>query len=251
MSEMRLVSYADNGEDVVLMRAFHDRSAGTFVDVGAGDPTGGSVVKNLIEILGWSGVHVEPDPVFAARLESAYPTDIVVRSAIGSHSLTAPYYTFPGSGGLSTLDRRLARRHEAAGYEMTESTVVLRPLDDILREADVRPGFNLLKIDVEGWEEEVLAGARLKHWQPRVVAIEATEPHSRVRVGPGAERFIRSAGYELALFDGLNQFFVRNDEVELRALLSVPANVFDRYIHYRWYQLLPEPLRPTVRFCPW
>ncbi|WP_433382522.1 hypothetical protein [Streptosporangium sp. CA-115845] len=58
----RLVAYGQNAEDVVLTRAFADRRAGFFVDVGAGEPVRGSLTKNLVDRLGRRGVSVEPLP---------------------------------------------------------------------------------------------------------------------------------------------------------------------------------------------
>ncbi|WP_042365853.1 hypothetical protein [Streptacidiphilus neutrinimicus] len=40
--DFRIISYAGNAEDVVLMRAFADTVAGFFVDVRAGEPDSGS-----------------------------------------------------------------------------------------------------------------------------------------------------------------------------------------------------------------
>jgi FkbM family methyltransferase len=251
VSRVRLVSYSDNAEDVLLMRAFHDHPDGFFVDVGAGDPTSGSLMRNLSKILGWAGVHVEPSPHFADRLVAAYPADTVVRTAVGRSRERLTYYSLPDIGGLSTLHPDIASRHAQAGRRVVPMTVPLVTLDEVLREAGVRPGFDLLKIDVEGWEENVLEGSRLDHWQPRAVVIEATEPESPRRVGPAAERFLRDCGYALALFDGLNQFFTREDEQVLFSRLSVPANVFDRFIPYHWYRLLPEQNRPQVAYEPW
>jgi hypothetical protein len=40
---------------------------------------------------------------------------------------------------------------------------------------------------------------------------------------------VLSAGYVQTLFDGLNKFYVRDDMPDLVALMSVPANVFDKW----------------------
>lgn len=41
------------------------------------------------------------------------------------------------------------------------------------------------------------------------------------------EPHILAAGYGLALFDGLNRFYAREDEPALRERLAVPANGLD------------------------
>ena len=55
----RLVSYAQHGEDIVLWRAFRNQKTGTYVDVGAFDPTYDSVTRLFYE-RGWRGINIDP-----------------------------------------------------------------------------------------------------------------------------------------------------------------------------------------------
>jgi hypothetical protein len=43
------------------------------------------------------------------------------------------------------------------------------------------------------------------------------------------EGLLFARGYEFALFDGLNRFYYRREEPQLRELLSYPANVTDGF----------------------
>ncbi|MCW2904818.1 MAG: methyltransferase, FkbM family [Streptosporangiaceae bacterium] len=234
-SAYRLVSYAGNAEDVVLMRAFGDRRGGLFVDVGAGEPVRGSLTKNLVDRLGWRGVNVEPLPERHERLCAARPYDTNLRVAVGTEPGTAAFFRIaPKDGprdqvGLSTLDAAVNDRHRRAGYLSQELAVEVVTLDSILQE-HAEPGFDLLKIDVEGREADVLASADLEHWGPRAIVVEATVPLSAELSHQAWEPAVLEAGYRPALFDGLNRFYARDDEPELLERLSVPANVLDRYI---------------------
>lgn len=249
--QVRMVSYSDNAEDVLLVRAFHDRPPGFFVDVGAGSPVAGSVVYNLRQILGWRGLHVEPAPELAKELQAEYRGDVIVRAAIGKAPGELPFYWLPGTGGLSTLDADIATRHHASGLASTPIMVPVRVLHDVLGEARVPRRFELLKVDVEGWEDQVLAGARLDFWQPSVIVVESTEPGSPRRVDRGVSELLGGSGYCHTLFDGLNSFFVRADEETLRTRLSVPANVFDRYVRHDWFSRMAQRHRPAIHFEPW
>ncbi len=40
-------------------------------------------------------------------------------------------------------------------------------------------------------------------------------------------------GYLLAYFDGLNRFYVREEEPQLMGHFSVPINVYDEFVPYR------------------
>jgi len=57
------VSYAQNGEDLLLWRMLHDVDLGTFIDVGAFEPETHSVTRAFYE-RGWSGINVEPVPKY-------------------------------------------------------------------------------------------------------------------------------------------------------------------------------------------
>jgi hypothetical protein len=47
---MRMISYAQNGEDVLLDRAFPRGVPGTYIDVGAFDPVVNSVTKHFYDL---------------------------------------------------------------------------------------------------------------------------------------------------------------------------------------------------------
>jgi FkbM family methyltransferase len=74
-------------------------------------------------------------------------------------------------------------------------SVQVRPLDDLLREASVSAGdVRLLKVDVEGAELQVLAGARrLLDAACPIVVLEANTPDAARAV----EMFMRNIGYVL------------------------------------------------------
>lgn len=256
---IRLISYAGNGEDVVLTRAFHGRAEDVFVDVGAAHPLWGSVTRNLIEQLGWAGVHIEPHPVQAQRLRDAYPSHVVEQIAVGEQAGTADYFLVSGNvdetdtdpnAGLSTMDRDNAAELAVEGFHVERRTVPVRRLDDVLEEAGVPVGFGLLKIDVEGYEREVLRGVTLSHWKPKCLLVEATHPNS-MRVDEGWREAIDLDEYRSVLFDGVNEFFVHHDHPELAWLISIPVNSIDASLSVFWYNRLSADERPTVRLTPW
>jgi FkbM family methyltransferase len=247
LGEYGLVAYGGNAEDVVLMRAFADRRDGFFVDVGAGNPVSGSLTKNLVDRLGWHGVNIEPLPERYELLRAARPGDVTLRAAIAERAGDASFFRVlpgpgkSGGGGLSTLEPDVLAMHRADGWEYEEIEVRTVPLEAVLRE-HAEPGFDLLKVDVEGSEAAVLASADLARWRPRAIVVEATVPLTSRPSHHEWEPGLLAAGYELALFDGLNRFYARADEPGLRERLSVPANVLDGYIPYRWAVRLGLPV---------
>ncbi|MET9064484.1 FkbM family methyltransferase [Streptosporangium sandarakinum] len=226
----RLVAYGQNAEDVVLMRAFADRRDGFFVEVGAGEPVRGSLTKNLVDRLGWQGINIEPLPERFERLRRERPGDVNLQLAIDTVPGTATFYRILPEGqppdmlGLSTLEMTIAEGYLHHGAEVEELEVTAVTLESVLS-AHAVPGFDLLKVDVEGREAAVLASVDLTFWRPRVVVAEATVPGSPEPNHEEWEEDLLVAGYAFALFDGLNRFYARDDEPELLTRLSVPANV--------------------------
>ena len=77
-----MISYAQNFEDVVLNRVFHDVPVGRYIDVGAYDPVQDSVTKHFYD-RGWSGVNVEPVQRFHAAFEKQRPRDWNLNVVLG------------------------------------------------------------------------------------------------------------------------------------------------------------------------
>jgi len=243
-SPIERIAYAQNAEDIVLMRVFHDVRNGLYVDVGAGDPVEGSVTKNLADALGWRGVDIEPQGPLCDELRKQRPHSRVFECAVG-HKGHRPFYRLVDNWGMSTLDEGIAAAHSEAGWKVVKEEIEVSTLDELL-EGIAKPGFELLKIDVEGAEAEVLETFDLNKWMPQVILIEATYPASTKPSHESWETMLESASYSLCLFDGLNRFYVSPRAGERAHALSIPANVFDRYIPLRWWKGLSDEARDAA-----
>ena len=96
-----MISYAQNFEDVVLNRVFHNVDHGLYIDIGAFDPVIHSVTKHFYD-KGWSGVNVEPIKRFYEKFERDRPRDWNINTGIGSEIGEAEFYEW-GDSGLSTI----------------------------------------------------------------------------------------------------------------------------------------------------
>ncbi|HEX8068283.1 MAG TPA: FkbM family methyltransferase [Thermoleophilaceae bacterium] len=240
-----MVSYAQNAEDVVLARALGDRTPGFYVDVGAADPVRHSVTKHFYD-LGWRGVNVEPVPSSFEALRAARERDVNLGCAIGSEPGTLPLAVVDGTESLSTLDPGIAERHRADGWSTAVVEVEVVPLDAVLEEHAADRPIDFLKVDVEGREADVLASVDLGRWRPSALVVESTEPNTTVASHAGWEPLVLAAGYELALFDGLNRFYAHAGEPDVAERLAVPANVFDRWVPYALWRWLDPEARARV-----
>jgi len=225
---MVFISYAQNFEDVMLWRAFKDLATGFYIDVGAAHPDVDSVTRAFYD-RGWSGINIEPSSGFFPRLAATRMRDVNLNVTLGAESGTSTFYRVSGSG-LSTSAPDVAAANRQAGWESEESLVECMTLADVCRRhapADI----HFLKIDVEGSERAVLAGADFDSFRPWVVLVEATRPMSREPNHQDWEPILVNAGYRSVWFDGLNRFYIAKErEPALRECFILPPNVFDDFL---------------------
>jgi FkbM family methyltransferase len=224
---MKILSFAQNQEDILLSRAFPDGRSGFYIDAGAGDPVVDSVTKLFYE-RGWHGINIEPIPTVFELLARDRARDINLPIGLSDREGTLVFYEVPAAPSFSTFSRSQSEEHRLAGYEIVEHFVPVTTLARLCEQHDV-PTIDFLKIDVEGHEREVLEGADWERYRPRVVVVEATKPSTTILTHEQWESLLLSADYLFAFFDGLNRYYVRAEDRELVPLLSVPANVFDDF----------------------
>ena len=225
---MVYISYAQNFEDVMLWRAFKDSADGFYIDIGANHPEIDSVTKSFYD-KGWNGINIEPVKNEFELLLSDRNRDINLNVAVGSASGSMPLFTFPGTG-LSTLDQENAQANVAAGHSMLEQEISILTLADIYNKYVTR-AVDFLKIDVEGWERDVLLGADFHLFRPKIILVESTMPGSQQSNHNAWESILISANYSFIWFDGLNRFYVASEHFEvISPLFKTPPNIFDGFI---------------------
>lgn len=224
---MTYISYAQNYEDVMLRRALKSVKKGFYVDVGAEHPVNDSVTK-AFHLEGWSGINIEPVPTWYRMLCEDRPGDTNLNIAVGNEPGTLTLYSVEGTG-LSTAESRFVERYQEEGKNVSVLEVPVRTLTDVLGE--YAPGtIHFLKVDVEGFERQVLEGLDLDHYRPWILVIESTLPNSTEERYADWEPLVAGNGYRFAYFDGLNRFYVADEKVDLLDAFKAPPNHFDAFI---------------------
>lgn len=241
------MSYAQNMEDVVLSRLVPIVPRGRFIDIGAGHPTLENVTYALY-LRGWRGINVEPMQTEVEMLRAERPEDETVQAAVGASMGSVMLFEAPvDNRGATTSDADVAARYVAKGEVFGSFEAPMITLDSLL--GKFQPGdVHLVKIDVEGMEFDVLTGAELRTHRPWVLVVESTEPNSPLSTAHLWEHLVLDAGYRFTLFDGLNRFYVRDDLEDIAVLLTVPANVFDKWGPARMVDLAKEAAELRVSF---
>lgn len=222
----KLISYAQNFEDIMLWRALRDVQDGCYVDVGAQSPDTDSVSR-LFHEHGWRGVHVEPTPGYANLLRERRSDEVVLQVAVSDKPGILRFFDIAQSG-LSTTDAAIAAEHRKAGFEVREIQVPAVTLDTVLDQIAGRD-VHWLKIDVEGAELQVVQGWQHSAVRPWILVIESTRPLSPEQTHQEWEPAVLAKGYHFAWFDGLNRFYVSDAHPELMAAFQCGPNVFDDF----------------------
>jgi FkbM family methyltransferase len=236
---MKKVSYAQNGEDIVLWRALGGISNGFYIDVGANDPIKESVTK-LFYDAGWSGINIEPLAACHKRLQHFRERDVNLQMLVGREEGRGVLHECVEDSRYSTVDIAIAdrlKRECGLGYVSHDMPVATLTA---LCEKHAQREIHFLKLDVEGHEAAVLGGLNLSRHRPWILVVEATEPNSQRDSSSSWEAPLVGQGYLLALFDGLSRFYVAEEHAELMPLLRVPANIFDNYMSADEARMLAE-----------
>jgi FkbM family methyltransferase len=224
---MTFVSHAQNFEDVMLWRCFGHLETGFYIDIGADDPVSDSVTKCFYE-KGWSGINIDPSEDSFTKLQADRRRDTNIQVAVAAKEGSIDFWNVPRTG-LSTAIKKFADQHKSAGFEVNHVSVRTRSLKDICEEY-VKSPINFMKIDVEGFEKQVLLGADFEKFRPMVVLVESTEPNSQVENYLEWEDILEEHEYQFCYGDGLNRFYLSKESVHLAVHFKYPPNVFDDFV---------------------
>lgn len=183
--------------DALYRQTFGSKRDGSFVEVGAFDGESYGNTSGLAD-LGWRGLYIEPIPENAERCRARHagnPAVSIEQAAIGADERVIELAV---SGPLThAID-------SARPEDLEIVPARQRRLDDVLRDYGVAQHFDLLVVDVEGYEAQVFAGFDLKFWRPLMMIVELTdEPDAQA-----VRHLILDIGYREFYRDFVNTIFV-------------------------------------------
>jgi len=220
--------YSQNFEDVLLARCFSQVEHGFYIDVGAQDPEIDSVTRYFYD-KGWSGINIEPVTEFAEAFKSR-KRDLTICCAAGSEEEIIPM-SITLENGLSTFNPENAANIKELGFQIEKRNIQIRSLDSILEDFGIaRTAFEFLKIDVEGYELNVIKGFDLNRYRPKIILCEVTKPNTSTKTKEFVPlcRAIESYGYHRLHFDGLNQWWCLSDlKDEFAKHFELPPGALD------------------------
>jgi FkbM family methyltransferase len=223
----QMTTFAQNFEDVMLRRALLDVKRGFYIDIGAFDPIIDSVT-NWFYSQGWRGINIEPNPEFHRKLEVHRPHDRNICLAVNKVSGMFPFIFNDGLSALAMHEGSFENKAAQEGTKWSEVEGI--SLDEVFQRYVEGSTVDFLKIDAEGAEAAILSSSDFKDVRPRILLVEATKPNSRTPNWVHWEDDLIRRGYSFCWFDGLNRFYVREEDIWRRELLSEPPSVFDNFM---------------------
>lgn len=218
---MRLY-YAQNKEDLLIKSFFPDVKKGFYIDVGANDPVIDSVTK-LFYDSGWSGINIEPIKKHIDALGSARPRDRNLQLGLSDTAGKLNFREYQDGDGLSTFDATMQARYKQDAQALTnrfkDYTVELRTLQDVISSEQVTH-VHFIKIDVEGYEYEVLSGYDWKAVRPELLCVEANHIHK------DWFPLLKKHDYTEVFFDGVNAYFLARESLHRKDFFDYPSAVF-------------------------
>ena len=203
------LSYAQEGEDLVLRRFLEERHGGFYVDVGAHHPTRFSNTY-LFYARGWRGINIEPEPSAVAEFVRLRPRDINVQFGVAEAAGALTYYIFD-EPALNTFDAALAREREThTPYRVASTQSVAVERLDVLLKNNLPEGqrIDFMSIDVEGLDLQVLRSNDWSTYRPDFVLVEALDFRLEQPGAHPTHTFMRTKHYELVA-KTLNTLFYR------------------------------------------
>ena len=167
---LNFISYSQFYEDLILYSIFYDVINGFYIDIGANDPNHISVTKAFYN-LGWNGINIEPLPEKFRYLLKYRKRDINLNIGVGATKENA---SFLKKGAGSKI---------VNNYSINNKRIMNISIDTMSnickKYIPIKIDIQFCKIDVEGWEKNVLLGYDFENCRPKVFCIESTYPGTK------------------------------------------------------------------------
>lgn len=237
----QFITYAQNREDVILNAYFKDVKKGFYIDIGANHPVEDSVTKHFYD-KGWRGMNVEPIKEMFDLLVQERPEDINVKVGVSDKTGKLKLREYINSG-LSTFSSDMKNLYER---DPDDKTVVYKDvlvpvvlLKDLLSEYSVKH-IHFMKIDVEGYEYEVLSSNDWLKYRPEMICIESNHQVKDWRP------ILINENYIEVWNDGLNDYYLakesmfRKDYFSYSDVILLDMQIIPHHVISRLNELVNE-----------
>lgn len=172
-----IVSYSQEGEDVVLRR-FMGEKPGFYVDIGAHHPQRFSNTYYYY-LLGWRGINVDADPDLIEEFNALRPRDKNIACGVGGKNDSLTFYVF-NERAINTFDKEIADARLKLDKDwkiIEEKKIPVVTTTELLdKHLPKRQKIDFMSIDVEGKDMEALQSNDWSRYRPRFLLVECYAP---------------------------------------------------------------------------
>ena len=226
----RLLSYSQDMKDVLLYHLFKDESNIFYIDVGCNDPIDCSDTKLLYERLNARGINIDMQSEMIERMDIDRPEDINLCTAVGNNTGKVKYYKYREQGLMSTVYYQdIFDELEAAMN--SDITTLENICDEYIGENEI----TFLKVDVEGYEKQVLEGINLKKHRPILIIAEAIPDiiDGNDQNIKEWEQLLSANGYIYVYQHGADKYFLAEERRNLKEKFIPWTELFYEYGVFR------------------
>ena len=166
-------SFAQEGEDKLLLRYIGKKEKGFYIDIGAHHPIRFSNTY-LFYLKGWKGINIDAMPGSMRIFQDLRPNDINLEIPISNERELLKYHIF-NETALNTFSEKEAEKMDGHGVYKIVKKVELEtlPLSSVLDQYLPRnTAIDFLSIDVEGLDFQVLKSNNWEKYKPYFILIE-------------------------------------------------------------------------------
>ena len=191
-----ILSYGQNGEDLILNRLLSEVKKGFYVDIGAHHPIRFSNTY-LFYKKGWEGINIDATPKSMDLFYKFRPRDTNIEVGIGLKSGFQKFYKF-NEPALNTFCGEEAQIKNKYPYQLIDTLKInVERLENVL-ESNLTNNQNIdfMNIDVECKEEEVIKSNNWLKFRPKLLHLEILENKISNHKDSSIINYLSNLGYQ-------------------------------------------------------
>ncbi|MBB2181697.1 FkbM family methyltransferase [Lachnospiraceae bacterium MD1] len=174
-----------------------------YLDIGVCHP----IMRNntyLLNEFGWTGVLVEPNPIFRELINIYRKNDLLLECGAGSSNGMLQYYSFPDHLGYGTFEKKIGEIREKSGLACVKLQIPIIGINTIIEEYfETYPA--IIDIDIEGMDYEILKVLDTKKYPVEIIMCETQGDEEKYC------NMMSEKGYLKYASVGENTIFLRQD----------------------------------------
>lgn len=205
----QIISYSQEGEDLLLQQLLDTSKPGFYVDIGAHHPTRISNTHALY-LKGWRGINIDATPGCMQVFNQVRKNDINIEIAIAQDANPMVFYLFD-EPALNTFDAKKAEKiiTESSFKLLDKKVIQTKRLEEVLDQyLPTNQLIDFMNIDVECFEIQVLKSNNWQKYKPTILLVENIQYDLEAVLNSELTKYLNQLGYS-PIAKGLRSVFYR------------------------------------------